>query len=628
MCGITGIISKQILKSERENTVQLMNDAILHRGPDQDGFYSDANCTLAMRRLSIIDLKTGEQPIYSNDKKSLIFFNGEIYNYQDLKNELISKGFLFHTNSDTEVLVNLYQLYGKEMLSLLRGMFAFCIYDIEREEYFFARDRFGEKPFFYYYNDESFIFSSEVFSLLKSERIPRRLNHDMLGTYLRRSYVPEPHTLFLDIKSLEPGHFFILKNSGLTKASFFTINYTKDSSIRNIEDAASFIKPHLETAIKRQMVSDVPVGAFLSGGIDSSTVVTLMQKFSSSQIQSFNVKFQTSGYDESPIARKVAQKAGTDHHEIVVENSTFNEEQFWKILRHTGLPFPDSSAIPTDIVTKAIVKNVKVALSGDGGDELFGGYDVFDWYSSIKKLKVVPTILRKGGGAVLELLNKTTLGSNKIRQIVKALSISELDSLDMLIEMHALFDNKELARVYGRDARNNEDISSSFSKWSDIRQAMYYRVKYDLPLDMLVKVDRMSMSNSLEVRNPFLDPDLFDASTKLPDQFLRGKGIGKLVLREIMKDQLPEEVFNHPKSGFSIPMHDFKNDEFKSLANELILNQPHMSQLFQREALEDIVSIGLNEYRDSNVGSIYRKTHQLWSLMMLSGWIKMYSVEI
>jgi asparagine synthase (glutamine-hydrolysing) len=628
MCGITGIISKQMVKSEREATVQSMNNAIWHRGPDQDGFYSDANCTLAMRRLSIIDLKTGEQPIYSNDKKYLIFFNGEIYNYQDLKNELVSKGFLFHTNSDTEVLVNLYQLYGKKMLTLLRGMFAFCIYDIVREEYFFARDRFGEKPFFYYYNEESFIFSSEIFSLLKSEIIPRRLNHDMLGTYLRRSYVPEPQTLFLDIKSLEPGHFFILKNSGLTQASYFTVNYTQDKSIRNIEDAASFIKPHLETAIKRQMVSDVPVGAFLSGGIDSSTVVTLMQKFSSSQIQSFNVKFQTSGYDESPIARKVAQRAGTDHHEIVVENSTFNEEQFWKILRHTGLPFPDSSAIPTDIVTSAIVKNVKVALSGDGGDELFGGYDVFDWYSSIKKLKVVPSILRRSGGDMLELLNKTPLGNNKIRQIRKALNISVLGSLDMLIEMHALFDHKELSKVYDQYTRQNDDISPSFSEWSDIRQAMYYRVKYDLPLDMLVKVDRMSMSNSLEVRNPFLDPDLFEASTQLPDKFLRGNGMGKLVLREIMKDQLPEEVFNHPKSGFSIPMHDFKNDEFKSLAKDLILNQPYMSLLFKRAALEDIVNLGLNENKDSNVGSIYRKTHQLWSLMMLSGWIKMFGVEI
>lgn len=627
MCGICGIIGKKLNRSDRDKAVQEMNHSILHRGPDEDGFYSDENCSLAMRRLSIIDLSTGKQPIFSNSGRSLIFFNGEIYNYPELKDELLAKGVQFSTHSDTEVLVNLFEQYGTDMLLKLRGMFAFCIYDSIKNEYFFARDRFGEKPFFYYHQDNNFFFSSELSSLVSCKSLPRKLNHSLLGTYLQRSFIPEPYTLFKDIMSLPPGCCLILNNS-ITVNPYFKVDYKPDTSIKTIRDAADFVKPYLYNAVQRQMISDVPIGAFLSGGIDSSTVVALMQRFSDKKIRSFNVKFQTQGYDESQIARKVAERVGTDHHEIIVENNTFEEAQFWKILRHTGIPFPDSSAIPTDIVTRSIVKYVKVALSGDGGDELFAGYDVYDWVTKINKLKTIPTGLRKMAGSVIRQVNATSMGNNRLRQIGKAVTISQLKLPALLEEMHALFDSKELEELYEKipASKINDEVWSR--DWSIIRKAMYYRVKYDLPLDMLTKVDRMSMSNSLEVRNPFLDPDLFDASSKLPDQFLRKKGIGKLVIREIMKNMLPVEVFEHPKSGFSIPLHDFKNAAFVKLAHELLLNQDYMYRIFNPQALKEIVAGGLNETKNSNTGSIYRKTHQLWSLMMFSGWIKMYDVEV
>lgn len=627
MCGICGIISSGE-EVARKESVQAMNQAIFHRGPDQEGFYSDQNCTLAMRRLSIIDLHTGEQPIYSNTRRSLIFFNGEIYNYRELKEGLIAKGYSFITTSDTEVIINLYEYYGTEMLLMLKGMFAFCIYDMEKKSYLFARDRFGEKPFFYHHCRGEFSFSSELNSLLSNKNVPRKLNESQVSVYLRRSFVPEPDTLFEGIKILPAGHYLLLAKDKISIQPYFTIEYKPDSAIKTLEEAASFLKPYLTKAVQRQMVSDVPIGAFLSGGIDSSTVVAMMQKFSDRPIKTFNVKFQTEGYDESKIARKVAEKVGTEHHEIVVENNGFSKDQFWRILEHVGVPFPDSSAIPTDIVTHIISKHVKVALSGDGGDELFAGYTMFDWFSSINKLKKIPQPLRRAASFSLQASGRVGLGNNFTRRVGKALEISEMDSLGLLEEIHALFDRKETAAVYGLKAGwGDETTASEWNEWSDLRKAMYYRVKYDLTLDMLIKVDRMSMSNSLEVRNPFLDPDLFEASTQLPDQFLRAKGAGKLVIRKIMENELPEEVFNHPKSGFSIPLHSFKNKEFRELAQEL-LEAPYMKEIFHADVINEILSIGLNEMKDSATGSIYRKTHQLWSLMMFSGWIKMYNVEL
>lgn len=627
MCGITGIIDHNVSQSVRESSVTKMNLAIYHRGPDEDGYYSDSYCTLAMRRLSIIDLNSGKQPIYSNDKKKLIFFNGEIYNYRELKNDLIKKGYSFYTQSDTEVVVNLYQCYGIEMLPMLKGMFAFCIYHLDTKKYFFARDSFGEKPLFYYHNKQAFYFSSEINSLIQPEEVPRVLNKEALGVYLSRSFVPDPDTLFRSIKSIPPGHYLIFQSDSVSVHPFFSVSYEPDNTIKTMADAASFIRPYLEKAVQRQMISDVPIGAFLSGGIDSSTVVALMQKCSSNPIKTFNVKFQTQGYDESKIARKVAEKLGTDHHEILIENNGFREEQFWKILQHVGLPFPDSSAIPTDFVTGEIAKQVKVALSGDGGDELFAGYDFFDWYTSINQLKRIPLFLRHASNKFISSLNKTPLRNNYLRKIEKAIYISSFGAEEMLEEIHALFDRREMKRIYPASKSNENNHTSILSNSSLIRKAMHYRVKYELPLDMLIKVDRMSMSNSLEVRAPLLDPDLFKASAVLPDQFLRREGVGKLVLREIMKDTLPDEVFNHPKSGFSIPMHDFKNAAFRNLAMYL-LNKDYMKKLFNPAALELILEAGLNDSEDTFSGSIYRKTHQLWSLMMLSGWIEVFGVEI
>ncbi|MHA8057428.1 asparagine synthase (glutamine-hydrolyzing) [Aquirufa nivalisilvae] len=625
MCGICGVISKKA-KEDREVQVFGMNQAIYHRGLDDDGFFSNETCTLAMRRLAIIDLKTGKQPLYSDCGRYLIFFNGEIYNYKELKETLVALSCEFVSNSDTEVVVNLFKYFGKDMVSKLQGMFAFCIYDLVENSYFFARDRFGEKPFYYHFEDGNFIFSSEVKSLLASKSFVPKLNKSKLGSYLRLGYVDEPFTLIQHVYSLAPGCYLELTSDRqISIKSYAHTTYRPDKSIKSLEEASNFIRPYFEKAVQKQLVSDVPIGAFLSGGIDSSSVVAMMAQLSDKPIQTFTVKFQTKGYDESKIARLVSERYHTDHHEIIVENSQFKEAQFWRILDHVGLPFPDSSAIPTDIVTGEISKYVKVALSGDGGDEVFGGYTVFDWLSKLRLMSYVPLGLRSLGQWGISTLNHG-LNNNKLRQLTKVLKISGLPIPRLIQETHALFDSSELEELcQGQlDYPEYEDYQIEDSL---LRNAMRYRVKYDLPLDMLIKVDRMSMANSLEVRSPFLDPVLFEASCALPDQFLRNKGLGKLVIRKMMENSLPEEVFNHPKSGFSIPLHDFRNKEFKSLAKELLFT-PYMVELFERESLEKVLLSGITETKDNGSGSIYRKTHQLWSLMMLSGWIKRFEVSI
>lgn len=627
MCGIVGIISRKISRVERESLVNNMNQAIFHRGPDEFGNYSDEHCSLAMRRLSIIDLGKGSQPIFSWDRRYLIFFNGEIYNYQDLKVDLQENGVVFSTNSDTEVVVNLFSLYGMKMINKLQGMFAFCIYDLKEVKFYFGRDRFGEKPFFYFFNQNKFVFSSELKSILESKLISPKLNMEVLDDYLSQGYVKDPNTLYRDIFSLPPGNYLEFDfDNGIKSDSYFSIKYQPDYSIKNISEASEFIKPFFEKAVQKQLISDVPVGAFLSGGIDSSSVVAMMKKYSTKTLQTFTVKFKNAKYDESSIAKEVATSLGTKHTEILVEDSGFKEDLFWRILNHVGVPFPDSSALPTDFVTSEISKHVKVAVSGDGGDEVFGGYTVFDWVQQINKTKYIPQQIRELLQVIVSQTNKRIFENNKLRQLVKLLEISKLPLNSIIQETQALFSINEILAL-----RSSKPKLSSFSEFdkelSVLRNSMLFRIKYDLCLDMLVKVDRMSMANSLEVRSPFLDPDLFEASCKLPDQFLRHGGKGKLVIREMMKNELPISVFEHPKSGFSIPLHDFKNETFKNLAIQLI-GEPYMDELFNRNELRSILERGLSARSDNSDASVYRATHQLWSLMMLSGWIKLYNVSI
>lgn len=638
MCGITGIISgKNGLSEGIVSTVRKMNDALTHRGPDEAGYYSDNLCALAMRRLSIIDLNGGQQPIYNETTDILIFLNGEIYNYQILREELISKGHTFRTDSDTEVLVHLYEEHGESMFGHINGMYAICLFDKQKEIHLLARDRFGEKPLYYSQTPKGFVFSSEISSLMLSGYTDSELDQEALLYYLRTSLVPEPLTLFRQVKTLPAGSYLKVENGQIEIDRYFSIQYRPDSAIKTLEDATDLIKPLLLKAVKNQSVSDVPVGSFLSGGIDSSTMVALLQKQSSRPINTFNVRFEDNAYDESPIARTVAQHCGTDHHEVVVPNEEFTEEIFWQIIEHMGQPFRDSSAIPTHHVCKAIGNYVKVAISGDGGDELFGGYDLFQWYTRILSLKKIPLSLRSLVTAMTSIAQKTPGLSklSKLRQANRALQTARLAHADIAIALNEMFTELEMNTLLERGLDESPEAFALLKtypeasrNWSDLRKVMYYRTQHTLTANMLVKVDRMSMANSLEVRAPFLDKELSEAAATLPDEFLISNGQGKYLLRRIMENELPAEVFDHPKQGFNIPLHKYQNDTFNSLAKRLLFDENPLPTLFRKSALEMIYHQGLSATSDSSTLSVFRASHQLWMIMQFLGWAKRFGVTI
>ncbi len=633
MCGICGMVDIAAPQEEfRAAYIQKANDNMHHRGPDEAGVYANNWGSIAMRRLSIIDLSSGSQPIYNEDKSIVIVMNGEIYNYRELREMLIAKGHQFSTNSDTETLVHLYEEYGTEMPKYLKGMFAFSLMDKKNKRLFLGRDRFGEKPLFYYHDKKMFAFASELKSLLQHPDIPRKINKTALLYYLNISFVPDPMTLLEDISSLPPGYCMLLEAGEIKTWAYFEVDYKPDHTLKTEQDVTDMLRPLLEQAVIRQKVSDVPLGAFLSGGIDSSTVVALLQKNSSERVKTFTVKFEEATYDESHIAREVAEKLGTDHHEITIPNQNFTEDIFWKIIDHVGTPFPDSSAIPTYFISKEIRSYVKVALSGDGGDELFGGYPIFDWYQKVLKLRQVPKFART---SMHGLLNASTnlpgfRDSSKVRQIRKALEAAAGTPEGLAMVLNQMFNKKEIAELLPDASQNLEGLAikqpKNWKNWTPLRQIMHHHIKYNLPLDMLIKVDRMSMANSLEVRAPFLDPDLFEASAKLPDKFLMQKGVGKLAIRKLMENDLPESVFNHPKSGFSIPLHKYQNEVFVKLAQSFFESDNPVVQLFDKTALQNILRRGLDAQTDNAQHSVYKASHQLWTLMQLFGWAERFKV--
>ncbi|MEM8523581.1 MAG: asparagine synthase (glutamine-hydrolyzing) [Bacteroidota bacterium] len=632
MCGICGIIDfkSKTSSKQRQQSVQAMNHAIFHRGPDEEGEYYDRIASLAMRRLSIIDLAGGQQPIFNESKDICIFFNGEIYNFQELRDELLAKGHQFKTNSDTETIVHLYEEIGTDLFARLKGMFALCLYDLRQQKFILGRDRFGEKPLFYHWNGTTFSFSSEIQSLLCHKAIPRRLNHEALPYYFRTSLVPEPLTLFQDIHSLPPAHFVEITEDNISINNYFSIDYKINNDLKTEEDAIAFIQPKLEQAVARQTISDVPIGAFLSGGIDSSTVVALLQKNSSKKISTFNVRFEDEVFDESSIARKVAEFWDTDHHEITIPNYDFTEDVFWTIICHIGVPFRDSSAIPTYFVSKAIGQHVKVALSGDGGDELFAGYSLFQWHEKILTLQKIPKFIRQSSQFSLQLAQHFPVLKNtsKIRQLQRVLNTSFEEKQDIPIALNEFFKAAEIEGLLGikETYQRLKNYPATAQNWSNLRKVMYYRTVHTLPSNMLIKVDRMSMANSLEVRAPFLDPDLFDAAAQLPDPFLIKNGKGKHLIRKIMEKDLPSEVFNHPKKGFSIPLYKYQNEAFKKLAQRLLFEENPLPNLFERTFLERIYHQGLTQKKNTAQQSVFQASHRLWMVMQLLGWAEVFGV--
>jgi asparagine synthase (glutamine-hydrolysing) len=554
MCGIAGYLSTT--RRAETSVVRAMCDSIRHRGPDDEGFHVEGPCAIGMRRLSIIDLATGHQPISNEDGSIWIVFNGEIYSYQQLRHDLLAQGHHFQTNSDTETIIHLYEQEGPAGIAKLRGMFAFAIWDRARGKLLLARDRFGKKPLYYLNGPDGFYFASEL-KCLRAAGVPLEIDREALKLYLQFGYIPDPWSPFQGVKKLAPGFWMTVDLNGREEnGRYWRLPApTETDTGRSRQDVCQSIRTVFDESVRLRMIADVPLGAFLSGGIDSSLVVASMARQSDQPIRTFSIGFEESEYNELPYARLVAKHYKTEHHELIVRPNAL--DLIPRLIRQFDEPFADGSAIPTYLVSQFAAEQVKVVLSGDGGDELFGGYHSFFEVERFRRYDAIPQPARRVLGWLAGALPYSAYGKNFLYTLSRPHSLERyfeyISFNSASLRAQAL--QPEWLNPPGMDFLRKTFGDSILSDDHDcMSQAMYFEATTKLTGDILVKVDRMSMANSLEVRCPLLDHELAALANSIPNSWKTRGGKGKLILLEALSDTLPPELLNRPKRGFSVPL--------------------------------------------------------------------------
>lgn len=627
MCGICGIIEKNNHNIDIE-VLKSMNFALLHRGPDEEGYFVDKNVALAMRRLSIIDLSTGKQPIFNEDQTLALVFNGEIYNFYELRDELIKKGHLFRTTSDTEVIIHLYEEEKENFPKKLRGMFAIALVDLKEKKLILTRDRFGKKPIYYFNNQKAFAFSSELNSLSKHPAFKKDINLNAINLYLSLQYIPSPYTVYEDVFKLEPATILVLDFKGniIKKEKYWSLNKTEAKI--SFEEAKDKLIKLLFEAVRLRMVADVEIGAFLSGGIDSSIVVGIMSKLSSKPIKTFSIGFKEEKFSELNYAKKVAEKFSTQHTELIVTDNMIDIVEDLPIFY--GEPFADPSALPTYYVSKITSKYLKVALNGDGGDEAFGGYTRYVFIRMIEKLKKFG--LDIPAAFFLRLFENINEGDApfdliwKLKKAAKALSTIDIENV--YISSISFFDPFEKERYLSKAFKEKTiDLSIKYLKeiFSEIdgdilRKASYLDYHSYLPECLMTKMDRASMINSLETRSPFLDHILVEFAFSLPSNY-KIKGIKtKHILKEAFSDILPKEVKSRGKMGFGIPLGPWFRKELKKVFEENCIRSGFIDRgYFKKDELLKLWQDHINFKKDNG--------YRLWAILILELWHKKYLNE-
>lgn len=549
MCGIVGFADRS---KNKKKTIKDMADLIKHRGPDSDGYYTDDYVALGFRRLSIIDLEGGTQPIYNEDKTKLIFFNGEIYNYQELKEDLMAKGHKFTTETDTEVLLHGYEEYTEELLPMLRGMFTFVIYDINTHELFGARDFYGIKPLYYYLDKKEFMFGSEIKSFLAHPNFKKELNRDMLEDYLTFQYSVGEDTFFKNVYKLRPGHYFTYKEGKLSIKEYYSIKFEPDHT-KTEEEWKEEIKSLLEDSIKAHKIADVEVGSFLSSGVDSSYIAT-----ASDVDKTFTVGWDNKNYSEIDYAKELSKMIDVQNISKKISKKEYFDN-FANIQYYMDEPLADPSAIALYFVANIASKNVKVALSGEGADEIFGGYNIYHEPYSVSWYYKVPYIIRRFLGILVYPLrhhrgfNFIYRRSHKLedRYVGNAFMFEPSETKKILSYKPKNTTYKDLTREYYEKAKDYDDVT----------KMQYIDFNFWLIGDILLKADKMSMANSLEVRVPFLDRVLIDTARKIPTEYKIKDGKTKYLFREIAHEILPEKWSNKKKLGFPVPMREWLKEE-------------------------------------------------------------------
>lgn len=615
MCGIAGIISmtgRPVLEEE----LHAMCAAMIARGPDDEGVYLASNVGLAMRRLSIIDLHTGHQPVCNEDGTVWVVLNGEIYNYRDLRSELMGRGHHFSSETDTEVIVHLYEELGERCVERLRGMFAFALWDSRRGYLLLVRDRLGIKPLYYATVKGRLLFASELKAMLQIADVDRTLNWNALDHLLAYKTTPERESIVAGVWKLEPGHrlsCYLGREPRIDR--YWSVRFEPETG-RSEEDVAEELRAHLMESVKLHMVSDVPVGAFLSGGTDSSAVVAAMSAMGSGRVKTFSIGFQDKGFNELPYAKMVAEQFGTDHHELVLEPDVMEilKDLAWDL----DEPFGDSSAIPTYMVSKLAAQHVKVVLSGDGGDELFAGYTSYVIERRERRARFLPSGIKKAFGIVSGAMPDGMSGKRWLHHF-------SLPGAERYLDAGTLFKQADRQRVLTREVQTClvkgetertriERLKRGTGHWLSELQSM--DLDYYLPLDILTKVDRMSMAHSLEARVPLLDHKFVEFAARIPVEMKLIQGRTKHIFVRSLRGLLPDRVLDRPKQGFAVPLGSWLRKHLGELMRDTILSQTCRDRgVFDVAAIEALV-------RRHEQGRALDS--QLWTLISFELWCRTF----
>lgn len=624
MCGIAGFIQYHQAVGDQA-TLKQMGEAILHRGPDAGGEYFCNWAGLAHRRLSIIDLsEAGNQPMYSADNKHVLVFNGEIYNFPELRKKAEQKGYQFKTHTDSEVILALYAQYGEACVEQLNGMFAFAILNNETRQVFLARDRLGKKPLYYYDDGKAFIFASEIKSILQVPSVKREIRLDAVQDYLFYQYVPDPKTIFNNMHKLEPGHCLSISEKGTVKRQYWNLSFNQVSDARAAELTSGLLE-QLDAATQSRMMSDVPLGAFLSGGVDSSGIVALMAQHSETPVKTCSIGFDAKRFDETHYARQVAEQYQTEHFELTVKDNLLNELE--SIAAFFDEPFADPSFVPTYFVSQLARQKVTVALAGDGGDECFAGYGKYavdaienklrGYLPSLLRRQLLPHIARLIGQRSQPLLRKA-------HSLLNTLSVEPAQGffLSNSFFKQSLWDSGKGSAF--RDIADYHPSSLTREHYQQcdghdhLSRILYTDFKTYLPGDILVKVDRMSMANSLEVRAPILDYKVVEYAAAIPSALKLAGKEKKHILKEAFKPLLSDEILYRKKMGFSVPLAQWMRQDLHEFAqSRLFAPSAGISRFFDNRMLKNI----WNQHQSGK----FDHSNELWSLLMFELWWKRYA---
>lgn len=606
MCGICGFTGEL---ENREAVLQRMTEVITHRGPDSDGYYTDDYISMGFRRLSIIDLDTGDQPITNENGNLVLTFNGEIYNYKELRKELEAQGHTFATNSDSEVLVHGFEEWGEDMLPMLRGMFAFAIYNKDNKSIFLARDYFGIKPLHYTMIDDDLCYASEIKSILEHPNFVKVFNDKALDSYLSFQYCPQPMTFFKDVYCLMPGHFMWFKDGMIETQKYFEAKFKPDNNMSE-DEAVARIEQVFEDSINAHKIADVPVGCFLSSGVDSSYVSTYFEGQ-----KTFTVGFDFGEkYNEISWAQELSEKIGVEHHSKLISS-----EEFWaavpKVQYHMDQPLADPSCVALYFVAKLASEHVKVVLSGEGADELFGGYTCYNDPRVFKLYqKVVPYFMRRAIGWVCSKLPDIK-GRDFLLRAVHPLDKRYIGNAYMYDEKQkkAILKDPSIATDPTRQIRR---LYTRARRYDDETKMQYVDINTWLIGDILLKADRMSMANSLELRVPFLDKEVYEVASKLPTALRVNKFNTKYAMRKAAARRLPEEVAEKPKLGFPVPTRVWLRDEHYYNVVKAMFTSPTAQKFFNTDILLDYLDEHFEEKEDNS--------RRIWTIYVFLVWYQIY----